>query len=44
LAETLFGKRDGSGVGDIELVPRVACAIHNDLDGHFLRSFLLTRR
>jgi hypothetical protein len=34
LAEALFGERNGTLVGAVELVSGVACAIHNNLDSH----------
>jgi hypothetical protein len=43
LPEALFRERYSLRIGDIELVPRIARAIHNNLDSHFLRSFLLTK-
>ena len=43
LPEAFFGERYCVRVGNIELVPRIARAIHNNLDGHCLRSFLLTK-
>jgi hypothetical protein len=42
-SEAFFRARYGIGVRDIELVTRIARAIHNNLDGHCLRSFLLTK-
>jgi hypothetical protein len=39
LPETLFRARHSFRVGNVELVPRVTRAIHNNLDSHFCAPF-----
>jgi hypothetical protein len=43
-SEAFFRARYGIGVRDIELVPRIARAIHDNLDGHFCAPSYLPKR